>query len=56
MTVNERLFVAGLMDAYEQALAVNDEAKLKCILAAVDLRRDVTGAHWEINEQHNAQN
>ena len=43
MTTNERLVVAGLMDAYDAAVASGDEKAVDTILAHVNLRRDADG-------------
>jgi hypothetical protein len=42
MTVNERLFVAGLMDAFEAAALARDRSEMIRILTEVD----VEGAAW----------
>jgi hypothetical protein len=44
MTVNERLFVAGLMDAFDEAVAKKNESELRAILAQVFLNAaDIDG-------------
>jgi hypothetical protein len=48
MTVNERLFEAGLVDAYDAAVATGDLAQMNHVLAQVRLRRDVGGMHSEV--------
>jgi hypothetical protein len=48
MTVNERLFVAGLLEAYDSAVQRSDEQALVDILAKVGLRRDAAGMNWEL--------
>lgn len=37
MTVNERLYVSGLLDEYDKAVKGKDIAKIKSILEAVNL-------------------
>ncbi len=37
MTVNERLYVSGLMDAFDKAVMNKDVNKIKIILKKVDL-------------------
>jgi hypothetical protein len=37
MTVNERLYVAGLMDAFDRAVCEKDRVEVVRILQAVDL-------------------
>ena len=48
MTVNERLFVAGLADVYDEAVATGDLALMNQVLAQVNLRRDAGGMHYEV--------
>jgi hypothetical protein len=48
MTVNERLFAAGLIDAYDAARASGDLAEMNRVLAKVHVRRDASGMHHEI--------
>jgi hypothetical protein len=48
MTVNERLFVAGLADAYDEAVATGDLGLMNRVLAQVNLRRDASGMHHEV--------
>jgi hypothetical protein len=48
MTVNERLFVAGLTQAYDAAVATRDLALMNQILGQVNLRRDAAGRHYEV--------
>ena len=43
MTTNERLFVAGLLAAYDKAVASGDAKSIDGILAQVSLRRDSEG-------------
>lgn len=40
MTVNERLFVSGLMDAFDKAVKEKDIPKVKSILEAVELNEE----------------
>jgi len=48
MTVNERLFEAGLMDKYDRAVASGDTKKINRILAKVGLEfRD--GSNWDLD-------
>lgn len=37
MTVNERLYVSGLMDAFDEAIAIRDTAKVIAILKRAGL-------------------
>ncbi len=46
MTVNERLFQAGLMEAYEAAAASGDLGAINEVLAQVGLRQDSSGMNW----------
>lgn len=39
MTLNERLFAAGLLPAFDEALAIRDRAALTEMLTAVDTDR-----------------
>ena len=43
MTVNERLFAAGLIDEYDKAAAGGDLVQINRVLAKVGLRQDETG-------------
>ena len=38
MTTNERLFTAGLLDAFDRAAGARDRASMIDILASVDIR------------------
>jgi hypothetical protein len=40
MTVNERLYVSGLMDEFDQAVAEKDAAKVRIILKQVELTEE----------------
>lgn len=40
MTVNERLYVAGLMDEFDEAVEGDDTKKIIAILRMVDLTED----------------
>lgn len=40
MTVNERLWVSGLMESFDEAVTANDEAKMRSILKKVYLSSD----------------
>jgi hypothetical protein len=46
MTVNERLFVAGLLDEYEAAVAMGDLDEINRVLVKVGLRQDASGMDW----------
>jgi hypothetical protein len=46
MTVNERLVVAGLLDAYDEAAASGDRGRINGILAKVGLWQDEAGMNW----------
>ena len=49
MTVNERLSAAGLLDAYDAAVATGDLNEINAVLKKVDLRQDESGMNWSIN-------
>ena len=40
MTVNERLFVSGLLDDFDKAVAQQNKAKLRLILEKINLSPD----------------
>lgn len=40
MTANERLFMAGLMDAWDQATKARDRGEMAVILSRVELAED----------------
>ena len=40
MTVNERLYVAGLIDKFDKAVKEKDTAKVREILKSVELNED----------------
>ncbi len=40
MTVNERLYVSGLMDEFDKAVKEKDIAKVKAILKSVELNEE----------------
>ncbi len=48
MTVNERLFGAGLLDDYDRTRAQGDLTKLNELLAKVGLRFE-NGSHWDLD-------
>ena len=48
MTVNERLFVAGLLDAYEAAVESGDLNAINSVLAKVGLRQGADGMNWPV--------
>jgi hypothetical protein len=48
MTVNERLFAAGLTDAYETAVEIGELDEINSVLAKVGLRQDTDGMNWSI--------
>ncbi|HMN54689.1 MAG TPA: hypothetical protein PKC32_10945 [Sphingopyxis sp.] len=54
MTPNERLFVAGLLDEYDNIKASGDLKALNQLLAKVDLKFE-NGSHWDI-KNNDAQN
>jgi hypothetical protein len=54
MTANERLFSAGLVDAYDNAVASGDLEEINRVLAQIGLRQDRTGMNWSI--EHDAGN
>jgi hypothetical protein len=49
MTVNERLFAAGLMDACDAAVATGDLDKMNRVLAQVRLSQDDTAMNWSMD-------
>jgi hypothetical protein len=49
MTVNERLFEAGLLDAYDAAIETGDLSEINAVLKKVDVRQDETGMNWSID-------
>jgi hypothetical protein len=51
MTVNERLYDAGLLDAYDTAKRHGDLNEINRILQKVDLRQDENGMNWPINAE-----
>jgi len=53
MTVNERLFASGLLDAYDAAKGSGDLLKINAVLKQVGLRQDENGMNWSVS---NAQN
>ena len=48
MTVNERLFVAGIQEEYYRLYEAGDLDALNRLLAAVKLRIDENGMHWSL--------
>jgi hypothetical protein len=46
MTVNERLVVAGLLDAYDEATASGDRHRINAVLGKVGLWQDEAGMNW----------
>jgi hypothetical protein len=51
MTVNERLFEAGLVDAYEAAVRTGDLNEINSVVRKVDLRQDQNGMNWSIDAE-----
>ncbi len=51
MTVNERLFEAGLLDAYDSAVRSGDLDAINVVLSAVKMRQDEKGMNWPINAE-----
>ena len=49
MTVNERLFAAGLASDYEDARASGDLNKINAVLRRVGLRQDENGMNWSLD-------
>ncbi len=49
MTVNERLYAAGSLDAYAAAIAAGRLEEVTRILAQVGLRLDAAGMHWPLD-------
>ena len=45
MTVNERLFVAGLMDSFDKAIAENNKEEVILILKKVNLNSETIEAN-----------
>ena len=56
MTVNERLFAAGLLDQFLAAEKRGDEEELRHLAAKVGLRRDSDGMHWSAKKDNYADN
>ncbi|MEA3004716.1 MAG: hypothetical protein QOH81_3504 [Sphingomonadales bacterium] len=50
MTVNERLSVGGLLDAYDAAVATKDLGAINAVLRQVGLRQDESGMNWTIGD------
>jgi hypothetical protein len=50
MSVNERLFAAGLMDAYDEAVASQDLRAVNAVLRRVGLRQDEAKMNWTITD------
>ena len=48
MTVNERLFAAGLTVTYEAAVETGELDEINRVLARVGLRQDKDGMNWSI--------
>ena len=48
MTVNERLFASGLMDAFDAAVETGELDEINRVLARVGLRQDKDGMNWSI--------
>ena len=51
MSVNERLFAAGLLDQYDRVRASGDTVKLNALLARVGLRFE-NGTHLEVGKSN----
>ena len=47
MTVNERLFEAGLLEQFQRAQMQGDRIEINSILAKVDLWQDANGMNWD---------
>ncbi len=47
MTVNERLYLSGLLDDFEKAEIQRDKTELKSILEKVNLNSDVKTPNFE---------
>jgi len=45
MTVNERLFAAGLLDEFEEAARARDRARMIALLAQVE----IADPYWSVN-------
>ena len=50
MTVNERLYAAGLLDAYDAAARSGDLEAINRVLARVGLRQDASGMNWPVTK------
>ena len=48
MTVNERLFAAGLLAAFDEAVQGGNLAEINHVLARVGLWQDDNGMNWSI--------
>jgi hypothetical protein len=52
MTVNERLIVAGLLDAYDEAAASGDRHRINAVIAKVGLWQDEAGMNWSADNDN----
>ncbi|MEM6909564.1 MAG: DUF559 domain-containing protein [Pseudomonadota bacterium] len=50
MTVNERLFTAGLLEDFDAAVASDDLSSINKVLEKVGLRQDEKGMNWPLDE------
>lgn len=50
MTVNERLFGAGLLSDYDAAVASSDLDAINLVLEKVGLRQDESGMNWSLSK------
>jgi hypothetical protein len=48
MTVNERLWAAGLIDAYSDAVRSGDLNTINAVLTQVQLWQDKEGMNWSL--------
>lgn len=51
MTVNERLYEAQLVSAYDAARSSGDLANINAVLRQVNLQQDANGMNWPLNAQ-----
>ena len=50
MTVNERLYAAGLAEEFQRTRLEGDLEEINAVLAKVGLWQDANGMNWSIND------